>query len=179
VTPNAGPQYSLWSGPLWLAFLLGCAVSAAVSGRFSARLIADGAISFAFIPAFEVASLLVVCHTGSRRRVPFSEAIDRFFEAHKSWWVWIAILAVTLALVPPRASRPWVKPLILAAIVPAIWSGFAHARFFRETMQRRPLDAWRDVALQRFLGWGASGAYFYGLAAWREVLPQLFRGLGR
>ena len=36
--------------PLLLLFVLGCGVSMEVSGRFSLRLIADGMISFAFVP---------------------------------------------------------------------------------------------------------------------------------
>jgi hypothetical protein len=59
--------------PLLLAFTLGCAVSLLASGRLSARLIVDGAVSFAFVPVFEVLAFAALYRRGiavcrSRRR---------------------------------------------------------------------------------------------------------------
>ena len=68
---------SLLRKPLLLLFVLGCGVSAMASGRFSMRLIVDGAVSFAFLPALELLALAIVNATGRRRARPFSETADR------------------------------------------------------------------------------------------------------
>ena len=166
---------SPWRGPLWLAFLFGCLVSATASGRFSVRLIADGALSFAFVPAFQVAALFVACRTGVRARVPFSRAVDAFFASQTPWFGWMTIVAAIFAVAPPRSSGLLLKPILYSGIVPFVWSGLTDARFFREVMDRRPLAAWRDVALQRLVGWSASLAYFFGIAAWHENVPEMLR----
>ena len=66
-----------------LLFLLvmGCVVSAAASGRISARLILDGAISFAFIPIFQIAAFALVYRFRRRAAgaLPFARASDQFF----------------------------------------------------------------------------------------------------
>jgi hypothetical protein len=114
---------SLWRRPLWLAFVFGCLVSAAASGRFSVRLIGDGALSFAFVPAFEVAALAIVCRTGVRARLPFAEAVDRFFAGNRPWLVWMTIVAAVFSVVPPRSVGPLVKPELFGSVVPLVSSG--------------------------------------------------------
>jgi len=171
-------KYSLWRRPLAQAFVFGCMVSATASGRFSARLIADGALSFAFVPAFEVAALAIVCRTGVRARLPFAEAVDRFFAGNTPWLVWMTIVAAAFAVVAPRRIGPLVMPALFGSLVPLIWSGCLDFRFFRDVMQRDRPGAWRDLALHRLTGWSAILAYFFGVAFWHRSLPQILRWVG-
>jgi hypothetical protein len=172
-TENATRIYSLWRGPLELVLVAGCLVSAAASGRFNVRLIVDGAVSFAFLPVFQVAALYLVCRTGVRARLPFAEAVDRFFEGNRAWLVWMTIVAAAFAVLPPRAINRLMKPALLSSVVPFLWSGRADFRFFRDAMQRDAAGAWRDVMLQRAFGLGAGLTYFFGIAVWHEYVPQL------
>src|SRR5688572_14263722 len=50
---------SLARQPLFLAFVLGCGVSMLGSGRLTIRLIADGTLSFAFVPLCEFLGFIV------------------------------------------------------------------------------------------------------------------------
>src|SRR5437867_1910507 len=66
--------------PLLLLLFLGATISALASGRFSVRLIVDGALSFAFVPAIEMAALAIVAGRRARARaLPFANASDLFF----------------------------------------------------------------------------------------------------
>jgi hypothetical protein len=58
-------------------FMLGWLVSLQASGRLRARLIADGALSFAFVPLFEMAALAAVYRLGPRR-ISFARMVDLF-----------------------------------------------------------------------------------------------------
>jgi hypothetical protein len=171
VAPHARTRNrSPWRRPLWLAFVFGCLVSATASGRFSVRLIADGALSFAFVPAFEVAALAIVCRTGVRARLPFAETVDRFFAGNSPWLVWMTIVAAVFAVVPPRSVGSLVKPALFLSLVPLVWSGYLDFRFFRNVMQRDGVGARRDLVLHRLIGWSATLTYFFGIAIWHEYV---------
>jgi hypothetical protein len=80
--------------PLLLALVLGFAISLIVSGRFTVRLIADGALSFAFVPLAELAGLALVYYLG-RRVLPFAQAVDRFFSGNTAWLWWLLAIMTT------------------------------------------------------------------------------------
>ena len=166
-------RLALWRRPLWLAFVLGCLVSATTTGRFGIRSIVDGAVSFAFVPAFQVGALFIVCRFGARARMPFGETVDRFFAGNTPWILWLTLVAAAYAVVPPRSSSTLFRPALLGAIVPAVWSGYSDFLFFRRVMERAPAGAGRDLALQRLLGWSAGFAYFFGIAVWHEYVRPL------
>jgi hypothetical protein len=144
-----------------------------VSGRFSVRLIADGAMSFAFVPTFDVAALGVVCLTGPRARRPFAWTVDRFFAGNAAWLVWMAILAGVFAAIPPRYPLPLFGSPLLTGLVPLVWCACGDFRFFRSSMERSPAGAWRDLALHRLILWTSAVSYFFGIALWHEYVPQV------
>ena len=172
-------RHSVWRRPLWMAFVFGCMVSALASGRFSVRLIADGSVSFAFVPVFEVAALAIVSRGGVRVRLPFAEAVERFFAGNTPWLVWMTIVAAAFAVVPPRDIGPLVRPALFGSVVPLVWSGCADFRFFRDVMQRGVAGARRDVVLYRLIAWTSILTYFFGIAAWHEYVRQSPFGFGR
>ena len=164
--------------PLLLLFVLGCGVSAMASGRFSARLIADGAISFSFLPVIEMLAFAIVNAIGSRRSLPFARAVDRFFSGNWPWLLWLSTVAAVTATVPPRHVGPWLLFLVLSALVPFAASLFIDARFFREVSGRVPRAARTDVLIHRAIAWPLGIGYFFGIAIWSDQLPALLHWIG-
>jgi len=164
--------------PLLLAFVFGCAVSALASGRFSARLIADGAVSFAFVPAIELVAFALVYGTGTRQRLPFARVVDLFFTGNTPWLLWLAGLATVGCLVSPRHIGSWILPIGLSMLVPIAWSASIDFHFFREVTNRPAREAIRDLVLHRTLAWTSGAAYFFGIVIWSETLPAIVRWAG-
>lgn len=153
--------------------MFGCTLSIQTSGKLTARLIVDGAVSFAFVPLFEIASLAVAY--GRRRcAVSFGRAVDLFFAANAPWLVWmLAFSTLRLVLTPIRASAPpvWLLWTVELSLVPiAAWSAYIDLQFFRVVLQRTEGDARRGLILQRAIGWTCSMAYFLGVAIWPNIV---------
>jgi hypothetical protein len=170
-----GGLWVLLRRPLRLLFICGCVVSLWASGRLSVRLIADGAVSFAFLPVFSLAALAAV-YWQSPRRVSFARAADLFFIANAPWLVWLVAFAALRALESPTlAAAP---PLVLSSaielslVVVAAWSAYVDWHFFREVLPH-PSGSARDLILQRAIGWSCSVAYFVGIAIWAEIAGRI------
>lgn len=163
----------LWRRPLVVALMLGCTVSIQTSGTLTARLIADGAISFAFIPIFEMASLAVAYRRGPRP-VSFARAVDLFFAGNPAWSLWmIAFNVLRLAMTPLQASAPpvWLLWTVELSVIPiALWSAQIDLAFFRRVLRRSEREARRSLLVQRAIGWTSSVAYFFGIALWPHVI---------
>jgi hypothetical protein len=161
--------------PLRLLFVCGCVVSLWASGRLSARLIADGVVSFAFLPVFSLAALAVV-YRRSPRRVSFAQAADLFLVANAPWLLWLVAYAALRALESPmHAAAPplalsWMIELSL--IVAAAWSAYVDLHFFREVLPH-PAGSARALILQRAIGWSCSVVYFFGIAIWPEIVGRI------
>ena len=162
--------------PLLLAFVCGCTVSLLASGRLGARLIVDGAVSFAFVPLFEMAALAIVYRLGPRR-IPFARAVDLFFVANAPWLLWMIAFGVLRCVqTPMQATSPpaalmWI---LEASLVPiAAWSAYIDVQFFREVLPRPAGSPVRDVFLQRAVGWPSTIVYFLGYAIWPEVVARI------
>jgi hypothetical protein len=149
--------------PLLLALVLGFAISLIVSGRFSVRLIADGALSFAFVPLAELAGLALVYYLG-RRVLPFAQAVDRFFSGNTAWLWWLlAIMTVTVVL-PVMQHERLLAPLLLSLLIPIVLSVRHDLLYFRDVLGDTRARAWINVTLQRLVSWSAATAYFFGSA---------------
>jgi len=164
--------------PLLLLLFLGGFVSLAVSGRFTLRLILDGAISFAFVPAFCLAGLAVVWRLGPRTARSFASLADAFFAGFTPWLAWLILAGGVFGLVPPRASGAWLFPLMIAGALPLIWSLRLDWRFFHERLGRSPRHALRDLVVHRAVEWFGVVAYFLGIALWYQYLPALAMKVG-
>jgi hypothetical protein len=167
-----------------LAFLgltIGCFVSMLASGRLSARLVVDGALSFAFIPILEVLALLLVLRLCRPRvEVPFAVDLTLFLMGNTPWLLWLALAGAMMSVVPPRAIGLGLTRAVEAStIVPIVWSFLIDLRFFRETAGRSPSSAVRAALLHRAIGWPLAFAYFLGIAIWTLVQPTFAGWLGR
>jgi hypothetical protein len=162
--------------PLRLLFVMGCVVSFQTSGRLTARLIADGVVSFAFIPVFELASLAIVYRRRSRP-ISFARAADLFFAANAPWLVWMLAFVTLRSIQTPRQATAlplallWTLEASLLAI--AAWSFYIDLQFFREALPRADGRSLRDLIFQRAIGWTAALSYFFGIAAWPYVVGYL------
>lgn len=175
---RADARRTWWHKPLVLAFVLGCALSASASGRFSLRLVVDGALSFAFVPALAILALAVVGRTGNRGRLPFGHLVDLFFTGNGPWLLWLIAAAALTLILPPRDFGPWIIPLELSLLIPLAWSLYIDFHFFREVMDRTSGGATKAVILHRLIAWIGFIAYFDGRAAWSEVWPRLAAWIG-
>ena len=153
-----------------LLFVLGCGLSAATTGRFTIRLIVDGMLSFAFVPAITIA-LLAVIGRPSPGRLSFARAIDVFFAGYTGWLLWIVAAAAMTLLVPPRDLGPWLIPLEVSLLLPVSWGLIVDFHFFREVAGRSAAWSAAAVLAHRVIGWTAFVAYFEGRAAWSILQP--------
>jgi hypothetical protein len=158
--------------PLLLALFAGCTVSLQASGRLSVRLVADGIVSFAFVPFFEIVALAVV-YARCPRRVPFARAIDAFFAANAPWLLWLLAFSVLRCVQTPLqatampAALLWT--LVLSLVLTAAWSAFIDLQFFREVLPPQHEHAVRDLLLARVISWTGILGYFLGIAIWAEL----------
>jgi len=159
--------------PLLLALVLGCAVSLGASGRFALRLIADGMLSFAFIPLSALAGFALVYRL-RQPGLPFAEAVDRFFAGNTPWlWWWLAFM-IAASVIPVQRHGEILAPLLITSLIPIVFSVFIDTRFFRDVMGRNRGGARLDVALQRIVAWPAGIAYFIGYASSSRDFFYLF-----
>ena len=165
---------------IFLAFVLGCGVSMLASGRFTLRLIADGALSFAFVPLCELAAFAVVyrLQRGTRRAMGtaeaghFGQAADRYLAGNTPWLWWLVALMAAAAILPVRTTDllsialvTWVIPIALS--VRLDW------RFFRRAGRTRAL-AVTDIVVQRAIAWTLAAVYFLGIASSSRDFFYLF-----
>jgi hypothetical protein len=178
--PSVSRRRLLLRRPVLFAFTAGCVVSMWTSGSMNGRLIADGIVSFAFIPLLQVVSLRAVYGLASRR-VSFPRAVDLFFTALGPWFVWLlGFAALRCFLTPTGATAP--SPVMMRAVelsvIPVIaWSAHIDLQFFRIVLQPRDgrsgRTARRDLIWQRAIGWVATLVYFLGYAAWPEIIGRI------
>jgi hypothetical protein len=160
---------------LWFLLVVGSTVSLLTSGRVTARLIADGMLSFAFLPVCCLAGFATTYFGRREPPLTFARALDLFMTGLLPWILWLIVLAAVCSLVRPRAIGPLIWPLEVSLAVPALWSFVVDFHFFREAMGRTAGAAFRDLLLYRLVAWGGATTYFLGIAIWYEVVPELIR----
>jgi hypothetical protein len=154
--------------PLLFLLVIGCTVSFLASSQLTARLIIDGAVSFAFVPVIQVAALAAILRwTPSRLRL--ADAVDRFFAGSTAWLVTLIAIGAAAAVTQPVF---WSLTMLELAAVPALAASLLiDYRFFRDDMAHaRPA---RAVTVQRLIAWPLTVAYFLGVPIWAEVLPHI------
>jgi hypothetical protein len=141
---------------------LGCGVSLLASGRFTLRLIADGTLSFAFVPLCELAAFAVVYRLQRGMR-PFAQAADRYLAGNPPWLWWLLALMTVTAILPARRLGSILAPIIFTSPIPILLSVRFDWRLFRAD-GRTPRQAIVDILVQRGIAWSLATAYFFGVA---------------
>jgi hypothetical protein len=181
---DASRRRSWLRRPLGLLFASGCFVSILASGRFSVRLILDGAVSFAFVVAIEIAALAIASRAGGRPAprgnapVSFARDVDLFFIGNAPWLVWMVVVGAVFGVVPPRELGLWMRPALLGSAIPTVWSAWIDFHFFREVLQQPPPRARRMLLVNRAIGWIAAFGVFLGIAIWSLYSPRIAAWVG-
>lgn len=174
VRPARGGAWVLLRRPLLLLFVIGCVVSLEASGRVSPRLVADGMVSFAFLPACQILALTAAARS-RLRPMGFARLVDTFLSGNGPWLAWLIVIAAWRALESPREatafSTPVVWTLLATVAATSLWSAAIDVRFFRQVLSSpRPL---RDLFVQRTIGWSCALVYFFGYAIWPEIIGRI------
>ena len=135
--------------------LLGFGVSLLTSGRFTLRLIVDGALSFAFVPLCEFAGFVAVYRV-TVTSPPLSQAVNRFFAGNTPWLWWLLSIMVAASLLPAERHGSLMAPILLSAPIPIALSLALDLRFFRDVMGRTTGRAVFDLA-RGVLDWLRTG----------------------
>lgn len=162
---------SVLKRPLLFTFVLGCAISLLVSGRLSVRLVADGIVSFAFVPIIQIGALAAV----SRSReapVSFSRAVDAFFVGNSPWLVWLIGLGGLASFANVDTLGAWTEPAAVLSAIPFAWAGYIDFHFFEKVMKRSGFGALRDLVLQRALAWTAGLVVFVGFTKLFRLIAE-------
>ena len=168
--------WTLLRRPLFLLFAMGLLLSLESTGRLSVRVVADGMVSFAFLPLCELLSIGVVYLRGDRR-LWFAAGVDAFFATNAPWLFWIlgyCLLRVTRT--PLQASGP--PSLLVYAtgatmLVPICWSAYLDWRFFHVVLPRTNGSPFADFLTQRAIAWTCALGYFFGIVGWAQLVEWL------
>ena len=133
-----------------------------ISSTLTPRLVIDGAVSFLFVPVFQLVSFALI-YRRRRRTLPFADAVGRFFGTNTPWHVWMFGLGLWCIAQSPRDAALWSWNEILVALVAVVpviaWSWWLE----RDLLRTRESIAFRAVA------WPAVLIYFIGIAAWADM----------
>ena len=163
--------------PLLLAFMLGCAVSLLASGRLTLRLVIDGTLSFAFVPACELIAFALV-HRLQRGAHPFGQAADRYLAGNVPWLWWLLAMMTAAAVVPAHRLGSLLAPILFTSPIPIALSVRFDWRLFRgDGLSKR--QALIGILLQRVIAWPLATAYFLGLASSSRDFFYLFVEMGQ
>lgn len=152
-------------------------MSLLASGRFTLRLIADGTISFGFVPACELIAFAVV-HRVQRGTRPFAQAADRYLAGNTPWLWWMVALITAGALIPARRLGSLLAPILFTSPIPIALSVRFDWRHFRSN-GRTWRQAVLDIILQRAIAWSLATAYFFGVAITTRDFFYLFVEMGQ
>jgi hypothetical protein len=169
------PRSTLWLAcrrPLFVAFIIGCAVSLLTSGRLTLRLVLPATLYWTFVPLAEIAGLVFVW----RARPPgasLPHAIDRYFRNSLLWLLWLTVFAAAWAFLPPAALFAWRTSKLVwygSALTVAACSAYLDYRYFsgRGGRWSHPL---RALLLQRLIAWSLGLAWFMAPSIWSTVGP--------
>ena len=175
--------------PLFLAFVLGCGVSMLGSGRLTLRLIADGTLSFAFVPLAELLGFVIAYSkrrpatsakaTVAREGRPLASVADEFFATHQPWLWWSIGLIAAAAIVPASRLGSLLGPILMTAPIPIVLSAALEWRFARRVLGRTRANAAIGLVTQRVVAWSAATAYFFGVAITSRDFLYLFVEMGQ
>jgi len=161
--------------PLFVAFLLGCAISLFTTRSLTLRLVGPATIYWSFVPLAEIIALAAV---GWREphALSFARRIDLFFTGHGPWLLWlIGLSAIWSFFLPAEAfslTRVW---LYGAAALAVAWSACIDFCFFRFVLGRSRAGAGRDLLLHRAISWSLIIAIFGAPAIWPEIAARFGR----
>lgn len=157
--------------------MLGCGVSLVASGRFTLRLIIDGTISYAFVPASELLAFTIV-YSLARRSGSVAADVDRYFASDTAWLWWMVGVMLAATIVPGHRIGFLDAPFLVTMPIPFVLAAVRDYRLFRREWRTSASRAALYLILSRAVGWTAATLYFLGLAITRRDFLYLFVEIG-
>lgn len=147
---------------VFVAFAIGCMVSLVTVRSLALRLVADGTLNGLMLVVVQVAALAAVCWR--KREASFAWTVECFVMGFGPWLLWMVLFSGLWAAVPPiRAFSPMVQQVAhYSVFVIILWSVSIDFAFFRWFLGRSPLQATRDLLIQRAIAWTAMILVFGG-----------------
>ena len=118
--------------PLLTALVIGASTSIALSGVASLLSIASAAVCWSFVPAIQLANGLLLCRRPPDPRVDRVKAVELLFLAQVPWSMWLIAVALALLWVP--AASAGVYAMLLAGMVPFMWTAVLVWSFCRTVL---------------------------------------------
>jgi len=101
--------------------------------------------------------------------------VDLFLAGHGPWLFWLIGLCTIWSFMPPiqafTCTNLW---LYGAAPIVIGWSAYIDFCFFRFVLRRNPMEAGRDLVLQRLFSW----TLIVGVFGWPAIPPALAAKFG-
>lgn len=149
-----------------VALVIGTSVAAAATERVTIPLVLSSSLGWAFVPVVQLLTGLVLVRGADRGRRVY--ALERYFDTHRAWSLWILGVHAVFLLVP--ASRGVALVLVPLALLPALLTVRALVRVCCDVLGMPATAARRAVALHQAVTYVIVLAY----AAWASAyLPRI------
>jgi hypothetical protein len=172
-----GRWWVLVRRPLLLLLTMSCAVSMLGESRLSIRLIADAAVSFAFVPIIQIIAFGIVYRT-TPRPIRFARAVDLFSAGNGPWYIWLIAVSAVGLFQSPRDAAIWTSLEFFGAVcvgLPiAAWALWIDLQFFRTVLFHVDSRPVRDLVVMRAITWSLALTWFFGIAAWPELAGRIW-----
>lgn len=138
-----------------VALVIGTSVAAAATERVTLSLVLTSTLAWSFVPVVQLLTGLgLTAGAATGRRL---YALERYFETHPAWSLWILAVHAVFLLWP--AARGLTLLLVPTGILPAVLTVRALRRVCSEALGMPAAAARRAVAVHQAITWMIVGAY--------------------
>jgi hypothetical protein len=151
-----------------ISVVIGAATAAAATDRVTVSLVISGALGWSFVPVLQLLTGLILIQgsRGGRWR-----QLERYFELHWPWSLWILAYHAALLLLPTRTLGTW---LALTGVVPLLITVRLLLQFTQNHVTEDRRAAIRRVVLHQAVTYSVFLAYAaVAVALWTRVLKVL------
>jgi hypothetical protein len=152
-----------------IALVIGTSLSVAATERVTISLVVAGTLGWSFVPVLQLLTgVLLIRGT----RVDRPAALERYFDTHWPWSLWILTSSAVLLMIPvTRAFGLWTA---LTAGVPVIWTVRLLLGYCRTVLHLSTAQARLRVALHQILTYAITLAYINAaVALWPRIVGLL------
>ena len=149
--------------------IIGTSVAVAATGRVSLELVASVGVSWSFALLVQALAAAAIIVPARSRRVTTLRAFELWFRAHLPWTLWLLlppVIALAIGRQPPDTV------LLVAALVPFVWTVFILRAFGRQVLGIRRIGAIATV--HQVIVWGLALTYIaFAIGGWDRVLEEI------
>jgi hypothetical protein len=137
-----------------IALVVGITTSVAATGRTTLTLVASGAVCWSFVPVVQLFTGVLFVRGA---RIPRAQALERYFELHRPWSLWLLGCALFLLLLPSQGD--WILPIAASGFVPLILTIRALVRTGQSHLGFTAAIARRRAIVHQLATWAVGLAY--------------------